>query len=73
MKQERIEFGRGYDDYTGAAMRPNPASWRDVYKKAYGEEPKSAPLAHRQKTFFLRTQRRKGSVSQPLRKRLMVA
>ncbi|MDO5562936.1 MAG: nucleoside hydrolase [Synergistaceae bacterium] len=44
MKQERIEFGRGYDDYTGAAMRPNPASWRDVYKKAYGEEPKSAPL-----------------------------
>jgi len=41
---ERAEMGKNFDDYVGAATRPNPTAWHKVYKKMYGKESKTKTL-----------------------------
>lgn len=54
IQEEKTKFGRGPDTHDGAAGYPEPASWKDAYRKAYGAEPTIEPSKESAVDFIIR-------------------
>ncbi len=54
IQEKKTKFGRGPDAHDGAAGYPEPASWKDAYRKAYGAEPTIEPSKESAVDFIIR-------------------
>ena len=58
LQHEIKTFGSGFDGYWGAFSKTDPGDWRSVYQKAYGREPKCAPMDGHAVNFIIESVRR---------------
>lgn len=54
IEEEKTKFGRGPDTHDGAAGYPQPKSWKDAYRQAYGAEPTIEPSKESAPDFIIR-------------------
>ena len=55
INEERGIFGVGHDTWLGAAGKPEPESWKKVYRDTYNAEPTKSPEKESAVDFIIRT------------------
>lgn len=55
INEERLMFGVGHDTWLGAAGKPQPDSWKKVYRDMYKAEPMKTPEKESAVDFIIRT------------------